>query len=72
MDKTIQAWLEEALADARRRGLPELEPLLRSLARSTEQLRAAAWNDSVAGRLREGPRRGHDDGNAGFRGEQAR
>ena len=37
----IDAWLDAAIADAKRRGLPELEPLLRALARSTEALRAA-------------------------------
>ena len=37
----IQSWLDAAIADARRRGLPELEPLLRALAKSTEVLRNA-------------------------------
>ena len=37
----IDAWLDAALADARRRGLPELEPLLRALAQSTAALRRA-------------------------------
>jgi hypothetical protein len=41
MQPRIEAWLEAAIADARRRGLPELEPLLESLARSTEALREA-------------------------------
>jgi hypothetical protein len=43
----IDAWLGAALADAERRGLPELKPLLEGLARSTRQLRAAEWNDCV-------------------------
>lgn len=34
-------WLAEACADAERRGLPELKPLLETLARSTGALRAA-------------------------------
>ena len=37
----IDAWLAAACADAERRGLPELKPLLESLARSTAALRAA-------------------------------
>jgi hypothetical protein len=37
----IEAWLDAAIADAKRRGLPELEPLLRALAKSTEALRSA-------------------------------
>ena len=45
----IHTWLECALADARRRGLEALEPLLRSLAESTRQLRAADWNDDARG-----------------------
>ena len=43
----IDAWLRSAIADAERRGLPELKPLLEGLARSTRQLRAAEWNDYV-------------------------
>ncbi len=37
----IQSWLDAAIADAKRRGIPELEPLLRALAKSTEALRGA-------------------------------
>jgi hypothetical protein len=43
----IDAWLSAAIADAERRGLAELKPLLEGLARSTRQLRAAEWNDYV-------------------------
>jgi hypothetical protein len=43
----IEAWLRAAVADAERRGLPELKPLLEGLAQSTRQLRAARWNDYV-------------------------
>jgi hypothetical protein len=35
----IEAWLQAAMADAQRRGLPELAPLLTALARATEALR---------------------------------
>jgi len=38
---TVQVWLNAAIADAERRGLPELKPLLETLARSTEALRRA-------------------------------
>jgi hypothetical protein len=38
---TIMEWLQEACADAERRGLPQLKPLLETLARSTERLREA-------------------------------
>ena len=37
----INDWLAAACADADRRGLSELKPLLESLARSTTALRAA-------------------------------
>jgi hypothetical protein len=35
----VDAWLAAACADAERRGLPELKPLLETLARSTAALR---------------------------------
>lgn len=37
----IAAWLARATADAETRGLPELKPLLETLARSTQALRDA-------------------------------
>ena len=37
-------WLDAAKADAQRRQLPALEPLLEALAKATRQLRAAEWN----------------------------
>jgi hypothetical protein len=39
---TIESWLAAASADADRRGLPELKPLLETLAASTANLRRAA------------------------------
>jgi len=42
---TIDAWLQAATADAERRGLPELKPILETLARATTALRAADFND---------------------------
>jgi hypothetical protein len=38
---TIDTWLRSACADADRRGLPELKPLLESLARAMALLREA-------------------------------
>jgi hypothetical protein len=49
----IDAWLEAAIADATRRGLPELEPLLIGLARATRILRAASWNGDATGQRDE-------------------
>ena len=37
----IAAWLAHATADAEARGLPELKPLLDTLARATQALREA-------------------------------
>jgi hypothetical protein len=45
---TIDSWLQAAIADAERRGLPDLKPLLEALARATKGLRAADFNDSAA------------------------
>jgi hypothetical protein len=42
---TVDQWLEAAQADADRRGLPALKPLLETLARMTKTLRAADFND---------------------------
>jgi hypothetical protein len=44
---TVESWLAAAVADAERRGLPGLKPLLETLARSTEALRRAAAAVSV-------------------------
>ena len=45
---TIDAWLQAAIADAERRGIPALKPLLEALARSTRALRAADFNDDAS------------------------
>jgi hypothetical protein len=42
---TIESWLQAAIADAERRGLPELKPVLETLARATTALRAAGFNE---------------------------
>jgi hypothetical protein len=36
---TIDAWVAAAIADAERRGLPELRPLVETLAQATRALR---------------------------------
>ena len=41
MRDDVSAWLARAVADARARRLPELEPLLESLATSLQSLRDA-------------------------------
>ena len=41
---TIESWLQAAIADAERRGLPALKPLLEALARATTALRGADFN----------------------------
>jgi hypothetical protein len=38
---TVESWLVATIADAERRGLPELKPLLETLAASTANLRRA-------------------------------
>jgi hypothetical protein len=49
---TISDWLKSACEDAERRGLPALKPLLEALAKATEVLRRAEWNDDATGRSR--------------------
>ncbi len=39
---TIESWLQAAIADAERRGLPELKAMLEALATSTAILRRAS------------------------------
>jgi len=45
---TIDAWLQAVVADAERRGLSELKPILETLARATAALRGADFNQSPA------------------------
>ena len=42
---TVAEWLALAKADAQKRGLPDLITALEGLAKATEQLRAADWNE---------------------------
>lgn len=52
---TIDEWLEHAVQDAERRGLPALRPLLEGLATSTMALRAADWNLDLSGKQPDTP-----------------
>jgi hypothetical protein len=44
---TIEDWLKAAVADAERRGLPELKPLLEGLAQATKLLRSGGFGGSA-------------------------
>lgn len=46
---TVTVWLESAVQDAERRGLPALRPLLEALAHATSALRSADWNLDASG-----------------------
>jgi len=52
---TVKAWLEMAIHDAERRGLPELKPLLEALAKATSALRTAEWNADATGEFNSDP-----------------
>jgi hypothetical protein len=45
----VRDWADRAIADAERRGLPELRPLLENLAEALAVLRRADWNDDASG-----------------------
>ncbi len=45
---TTDAWLKGAIEDAERRGLPELKPILETLAKAVKALRAADFNDNAS------------------------
>jgi hypothetical protein len=47
---SIEDWLASAVADAERRGLPELRPLLEAFARMLHTLRNAGFDDRADGR----------------------
>ncbi len=47
----LNQWLASALADADRRGLSSLKPLLEGFSKGTETLRAADWGDDLAAEL---------------------
>jgi hypothetical protein len=52
---TPDDWLENARADAQRRGLPDLRAALEGLARSAGVLRSADWNEDASGADDAGP-----------------
>ena len=54
----VQSWLARACEDAEQRGLPELKPLLQTLAVSTQALRDADASLAHPALPREGT---HDD-----------
>jgi hypothetical protein len=45
---TVDTWLQMAVADAERRGLPALKPLIESLAQALRALRAADFNEDAS------------------------
>jgi hypothetical protein len=47
---TIESWLQACIADAERRGLPELKPMLETLARATTSLRQSTSAQSPVDR----------------------
>jgi hypothetical protein len=58
---TVDAWLQAATADAERRGLSELKPLLEALARAMSALRAADFSLRPSALSDESPQDpGHD------------
>ena len=59
---TIDSWLQAAIADAARRGLPELKSALETLSRATTALRAADFNDHADVEQTAGGRRQAPDG----------
>ncbi len=44
---TLETWLAHAMADAERRGLPELKAILQALAGATRALRRADFDDDA-------------------------
>ena len=46
---SVEEWLKAAVADAERRHLPELKPLLEGLAQATKALRAAGFAGQANG-----------------------
>jgi hypothetical protein len=47
-DGPVGAWRDWAMADAERRGLPQLATLIEGLATTIARLRAGDWNDDAA------------------------
>ena len=47
----LDDWLKAARADAERRGLVDLQPMLDTLVQATRALRRADWNEEPSGRV---------------------
>ncbi len=54
---TLDDWFTWATADAERRGLPSLAPLLEGLRHATRELRETDWNEDRNEDLRSDPAR---------------
>lgn len=50
----LETWLQSAIADAQKRGLPELKALLEGLANATRALRGAGYIEPAHGRRGDG------------------
>ena len=59
---TVNEWYEHARIDAARRGIPELEPLLKMLRSATTSLRRADWTVQSDVPSNETARRDSDEG----------
>jgi hypothetical protein len=57
---TLDDWFTWATADAERRGLPSLAPLLEGLRHATRELREMDWNEDRNLRPVAGPSAGSD------------
>jgi hypothetical protein len=55
-DNTLSAWIARTAADAIRRGLGQLVPLIESLGSTMASLRSADWNDDARSAARPDPR----------------
>lgn len=62
MMAALARWLAAAEADADRRGLPELKPLLRGMAPAIQALRETDWPDEVDDEPATRSRRMPDEG----------
>ena len=54
---TVAEWLKMAKADAEKHGEPDLAAALEGLAKSTEALRKADWNNDSTAKLQTRPER---------------
>jgi hypothetical protein len=52
---TLDEWFDLAVADADRRQLPDMRPVLKGLHSAAAALRAASWNDDARGEASSTP-----------------